>query len=402
MFNRLLELGKIGYKEGKGINCIAFSKEEQEAMELIKVYMEEAGLQVRVDYAGNLIGRKEGIDPSAPVVMTGSHIDTVYNGGIFDGRLGIIGGIEVLQTMNENGILTKHPLEVCVYRDEEGVRFSGVFSGSTRMTKDTRPLRLDVEDRDGITLKEALEGCGIDSGNIENARLPEGYAKAHIELHIEQGGVLENKNLSVGVVTGISCQVRGEIILKGKASHAGTTPMSLRRDSLMAAAEILIEIEKEANATDSGVATVGKIQVLPGGVNIVPGMVKFSVDIRDQYFEVREELLNKILLKVEEICVKRKIDFEFDIPSERSKPKLCSSKIQSEIENVCKILDIPTIRMLSGAGHDSSNFADFCDMGMIFVRSQNAISHNPDEWSTKEDCVDGVNVLYHTLLRLAE
>lgn len=277
LYNRIFELGQIGLVEGEGVTCVAFSEEENEAIELVKKYMSEAGLSVRMDAAGNILGRREGTDPKAPVVMTGSHIDSVYNGGMFDGRLGVIAGIEVVQAMNENGVVTKHPIEVCIYRDEEGVRLPVGFSGASRKTGVPRDLILDSVDKDGISLREMLKDSGIDPERIEDARLPKGYAKAHIELHVEQGVVLESKGLSVGVVTGICGQVRGEFILKGQAAHAGTTPMDLRYDSLTAAAEILLEIEKETKTIESAVATVGKISVFPSGVNIVPGMTKFSL-----------------------------------------------------------------------------------------------------------------------------
>lgn len=401
LYNRILELGQIGLVEGEGVTCVAFSEEENEAIELVKKYMSEAGLSVRMDAAGNILGRREGTDPKAPVVMTGSHIDPVYNGGMFDGRLGVIAGIEVVQAMNENGVVTKHPIEVCIYRDEEGVRLPVGFSGASRKTGVPRDLILDSVDKDGISLREMLKDSGIDPERIEDARLPKGYAKAHIELHVEQGVVLESKGLSVGVVTGICGQVRGEFILKGQAAHAGTTPMDLRYDSLTAAAEILLEIEKETKTIESAVATVGKISVFPSGVNIVPGMTKFSLDVRHQKAEIRDALFERILEKGKGICEKRGIGFEFKL-SNKVIPRDCSIEIQDVIEKACDNLNIPTMKMASGAGHDSSHFTDFCDMGMIFVRSKDGISHNPAEYSTKEDCADGANVLYQTLLSLAK
>ena len=192
IYRRLEELGKIGQRED-GIYCMALSEEDNQACKLVRKYMEEAGMKVYVDAAGNLIGRKEGRNPNAPVVMTGSHIDTVYGGGIFDGRLGVIGGIEAVQVMNEQGIETEHPIEVAVYRDEEGTRFVGSYSGARFRTG--RPLKgiLDHVDRDGISVRAALEQSGIDPEHVQDAALPEGYGKAHLELHIEQGAVLESK-----------------------------------------------------------------------------------------------------------------------------------------------------------------------------------------------------------------
>ena len=224
LWRRLEELGKIGKKED-GIYCLALSEEDNQAYSLVQKYMEEAGMMVHTDAAGNLIGRKEGKNPNAPVIMTGSHIDTVYGGGIFDGRLGVIGGIEAVQEMNEQGIELENPIEVVAYRDEEGTRFIGSYSGARYRTGRPLPGILDHVDKDGISVREALKSSGIDPDHVRDAALPEGYAKAHLELHIEQGAVLESLNLPVGVVTGICTQTRGEYIISGQASHAGTTPI---------------------------------------------------------------------------------------------------------------------------------------------------------------------------------
>lgn len=292
LFNRLMELGQIGNTED-GVYCMALSKEENEAHALVAQYMKEAGMTVHMDAAGNLVGRKEGTDPNASVVMTGSHIDTVYGGGMFDGRLGVIGGIEAVQAMTEEGIVTKHPIEVIGYRDEEGTRFVGSYSGAGHLTGGYDHGIMTHADKDGKTVTECLKECGIDPDHVDDARLPEGYAKAHLELHIEQGAVLESKDLAVGVVTGICCQIRGEVTISGTASHAGTTPMDLRKDALAAAAECMLEIEDEAKKYPQAVATVGKITAFPGGVNVVPGEVKFSIDMRNQKAALRDAMFDK-------------------------------------------------------------------------------------------------------------
>lgn len=400
LFNRLLELGQIGNTKD-GVYCLALSEEENEAHKLVRKYMEEAGLKVHMDLAGNLVGRKEGTVKEAPVVMTGSHIDTVYGGGIFDGRLGVIAGIESLQIMNEEGIETKCPIEVIAYRDEEATRFVGSYSGAGHLTGKYDKEIMDHVDKDGKSVRECLKACGIDPEQVDKAQLPQGYAKAHIELHIEQGAVLESKNLSVGVVTGICCQIRGEFTIYGIASHAGTTPMNLRKDALAAAAEIMVMMEAEARRYENAVATVGKIEVFPGGVNVVPGSVKFSFDMRNQKAALRDEMFEWIERKAQEICQKRNVIMETQVLMRDAEGTPCADHIQEKIVKACEDAQLPVYKMPSGAGHDSTAFADFCPIGMIFVRSKDGISHNKVEWSTKEDCADGAEILYRTLLNLA-
>ncbi|MBY7144207.1 Zn-dependent hydrolase [Virgibacillus sp. NKC19-3] len=399
---RLLQLGEIGKQTSGGVTRLAFSKEDREGLELISSYMKEAGLEVRQDAAGNLIGRKEGQNPNASVVITGSHSDTVYEGGVYDGALGVIGAIEATQSIAEQGIVTEHPIEVVAYRDEEGVRFSGGFSGAAATVGNFRPEVLNYVDDQGVTVAEALEIEGLDPQRINEAARKEGSAKAHIELHIEQGKVLEGKNCSVGVVTGICCSSRLRVKLVGEAGHAGTTPMDIRHDPLVSAAEIIQVIQKEANSTGTTVGTVGRLKVHPGGANVIPGMVEFSIDLRDLSREIRDEVEKKVLKQAKEICHKNGIEMKIDV-WRKNIPKPCSNYVQKVINNSCEKLDIDALSLSSGAGHDSGNFVDFCEqgMGMIFIRSKDGISHNPAEWSSMEDCADGTEVLYHTILDLA-
>ncbi len=400
LFNRLLELGEIG-KTDEGIFCLALSPEDNQAYELVKSYMEEAGLDVRVDLAGNLVGRMEGEDKDAPVLMTGSHIDTVYGGGIFDGRLGVIAGIEVAQTMKENGITPKCPIEVIAYRDEEGTRFMGSYSGAGHLTGSYTKDILEHVDKDGKSVAECLKECGIDPDRVDEARLPEGYAKAHLELHIEQGGVLESKDLAVGVVTGICCQIRAEFTLTGVASHAGTTPMDLRNDPMPAASEIILAIEDEAKKYPEAVATVGRIEAFPGGVNVIPGKVKFSLDARNQKATLRDEMFAAIEKRAKEICEARGIQMEIELLMKDKDGTPCAPHVQEAVVKACEKSGQTVFKMPSGAGHDSTAFGNFCPMGMIFIRSKDGISHSKVEWSTKEDCEAGANVLYHTMVELA-
>ncbi|MDF3856044.1 MULTISPECIES: Zn-dependent hydrolase [Paracoccus] len=400
LFENLMRLGEIGRTESGGVSRLALTDLDQEGLELISGWMKDAGLDVRMDEAGNLIGRKEGRIAEAPAVLTGSHSDTVREGGKFDGALGILGAIEALRCMNEAGVVTDHPIEVYAYRDEEGCRFASSYSGSRIVTGKFEPARLTKADADGITVAEALTKLGIDWTRVGRAARLQGSAKAYVELHIEQGCVLERAGVSVGVVSGICASARGRITLTGEAQHAGTTPMRMRRDPMAAAAVIIQMIEQEASETGTTVATVGTLRTLPGGVNIIPGQVEFTLDCRDLSEAVRDRVLDRITRQVHEICRQRDIECRIEVYS-RGLAKLCSQEVQDAIRRACDKVGVGALSLPSGAGHDSGSFHDFCPMGMIFVRSVGGISHSPAEWSTPEDCAAGADVLYHTLLELA-
>lgn len=400
LFNRLLHLSEIGKTDSGGVTRLALTETDQQAIALLSEFMTEAGMQVRTDAAGNLIGTKQGRDAAAPVVMTGSHSDTIVEGGMFDGALGIVGAIEAVQSMNERNIMTMHSIEVCAYRDEEGCRFTSGYSGSRIMTGKHDPDKLRRVDRDGISVSQALQALGIDADSVGLAARSPGSVKAHVELHIEQGNVLENKGHSVGVVTGICASSRSVITITGEARHAGTTPMNLRRDPMAAAAAVIHMIEREALSTGTTVATVGSMTVTPGAVNVIASSVVFSLDCRDIDEQTRDRVLDRMIAQAKHICLSRSVDFDIQIYG-RGGAKLCSAEIQEQIKQACQEQGLPVFTLPSGAGHDSGSFYKFCPMGMIFVRSRDGISHNPAEWSTPEDCAAGSNVLYKTLLALA-
>lgn len=400
LFENLMKLGGIGRTERGGVSRLALTDLDNEGLALISDWMKEAGLHVRMDEAGNLIGRRDGTNPDAPLILTGSHSDTVEDGGMFDGALGIVGAIEAVRCMNEQAIETEHPIEVCAYRDEEGCRFASSYSGSRVMTGKFDVARLSRADQSGITVAQALTALGIDCEKVGQAARPAASIKAHVELHIEQGAVLESENIAVGVVTGICAGFRGRITLTGEAMHAGTTPMKLRRDPMAAAAVVIQAIEEEARSTGTTVATVGVIRAFPGGINVIPRQVEFSLDCRDIDASVRDRVLERIVDRARLICEQRNIEFKIDIFG-NSESKLCSVEVRKSIEQACLKLGLRPYSIPSGAGHDSGSFHGFCPMGMIFVRSRNGVSHSPAEWSSPEDCALGTEVLYHTLLDLA-
>lgn len=401
LWDRLMQLGKIGRQEvGGGVKRLSFTAEERAAKDLVAGFMREVGLTVREDEAGNLIGRKEGRNPAAPVVLVGSHIDSVPHGGDFDGPLGVLAGVEALQTMQEQGIETDHPIEVIAFTDEEGTRFGFGMIGSRAIAGRLKPEDLQARDKDGITIAEAMRQSGLDPAQIGNAVRKPGSVKAYLELHIEQGKVLESRELAVGVVSGIAGPIWVKFTLEGEAGHAGTTPMTIRRDALAAAAEIMLCIEREASRTGSTVGTIGKLQAFPGGVNVIPGRVEFTLDLRDVDEAVRDEVEERIMRDASVICERRGIRLQVE-NMQRVAPVRCSREVQEAIQAACEAEGLPVFTLPSGAGHDGMQLVDLCPVGMMFARSKDGISHNPAEYTSKEDCAKSADVLYRTILTLA-
>ena len=399
LWSRLSELAKIGRIEAGGVTRLSFTKEERAAKDLVASYMREADLEVREDTAGNLIGRREGNDPEASVVLTGSHVDSVPNGGDFDGPLGVLAAVEALQVMEEQANETERPIEVVAFTDEEGARFGFGMIGSRATAGTLTPEDLAREDEDGVSIAEAMRDAGLAPERIREAAWPEGSVHAYVELHIEQGRILENEGLPVGLVTGIAGPVWIRFTLEGEAGHAGTTPMKLRRDALAAAAAVVGTIETEAARTGTTVGTVGQLDLSPGGINIIPGHVSFSLDLRDIDQGVRDGVEARISDEAGRICKERSIELATET-LQRLPPVPCSEVVRGAAREACEALGYKPFELASGAGHDGMQLADLCPVGMLFVRSKYGLSHNPDEYSSKEDCVAGADVLYRTLLKL--
>jgi allantoate deiminase len=397
---RLSELAEIGKSEGGGVTRHSFTKEERAAKDLVASYMREAGLAVREDVAGNLIGRREGRVEGASIVLTGSHVDSVRNGGDFDGPLGVLGAVEALQTMDERGVETERPVEVVAFTDEEGARFSFGMIGSRATAGTLAPEQFANEDENGVTIAEAMRASGLDPGRVDEATRAPGSVFAYVELHIEQGRILESENLPVGVVTGIAGPVWLRFTLVGEAAHAGTTPMHLRRDALAAAAAVIGRIEREAAKTGTSVGTVGQLDLSPGSINIIPGQVSFSLDLRDIDEGVRNDVEARIMHEAALLCEKRGVELETKT-IQRLPPVPCSSLVRGTAREACETLGLEPFELASGAGHDGMHFTGLCPVGMIFVRSKDGLSHNPAEYSSKDDCAAGAEVLYRTLLQLA-
>lgn len=399
LWKRLMELAEVGRQPSGGVTRMSFTPEERAAKDRVAAWMCEAGLTVREDAIGNLIGRREGSQPDAPVVLVGSHLDSVPNGGNFDGPLGVLGAVEAVQTLAEEGISHTHPIEVIAFTDEEGARFRFGMIGSRALAGTLTQEHLQACDANGVSIAEAMRAVGFNPENVHQAARTSGSVKAYLELHIEQGRVLEAANLAVGIVTGIAGPLWLRVRITGEAGHAGTTPMAMRKDALAAAAEVLQAVEALAVRQERTVATVGQLHVQPGGVNIIPGVVEFTLDLRDTDEAVRDAVEQEIRAQAAIICKRRGVLLDIT-ELQRVPPVACSPWLRTEMAAAAGELGLETQSLPSGAGHDGMQLAGLCPIGMLFVRSKNGISHQPEEWSSPEDCAAGVEVLYRTLLRV--
>ena len=401
LWKQILELGQIGKNTHGGVTRLSFTDEEKQAKEFVVKLMKDAGLKVYQDSIGNLFGRFEGRDPLLPVVLVGSHLDSVINGGIFDGPAGVLSAIEALKTLKEQGITTTHPIEVVAFTDEEGARFNtGMFGSKALCGKLSVEEMYEIKDQQQTTLADAMKQFGYDPDQVGQARRDPASIKAYLELHIEQGKVLESAGLPVGVVSGIAGPLWMQVNLTGEAGHAGTTPMNLRKDPLVAAAVIIQALEEIAKKQPYTVGTVGKLQVEPGGTNIIPGIVKFTMDIRDTSIAARNEVEQEIMQVIESVCGERGIRHAVEV-LHRIPPVSSSPVIMEMIQQSCHEANLATLSIISGAGHDAMILADITDVGMIFVKSKDGISHNPKEWTDQEDLAYGAEVLFHTIQKLA-
>jgi beta-ureidopropionase / N-carbamoyl-L-amino-acid hydrolase len=390
----IADLAQIGQLPEGGVKRIAYSSEDIAARNLVQQWMKAAGMTIAIDAAGNIIGRYPGKYADAPALATGSHIDTVPCGGNYDGAYGVLAGIEVVHTLQENRILLAHPLEVIVFTDEEGSMI-GSKAISGRIVKDPnyylRP--------DGTDIYTCLGKIGGNWDNIAQAERNSQELAAFVELHVEQGPILELMGKQIGVVEGIVGQRRFNITVKGSANHAGTTPMNLRQDALVAAARVVLAVNQMANTPGQQVATVGKLEVYPNAANVVPGWVEMSLDIRDLSDLHINSLIDRLKLHLEEIA--RETDTQIRLNScLENEPALAEHHIQTAIAKVCEDLQLSYTFLPSRASHDAQELAQITDMGMIFVPSKSGVSHDATEYTSPQQCVRGANVLLRTFLQL--
>lgn len=391
----LRELAEFGKTVEGGTNRVAYSPEDVAARHYVMGLMREAKLDVSIDAAGNIIGRRPGRDPSLKPLMIGSHIDSVPMGGRYDGQVGSMGAIEVARTLSERNIVLKHPLIVVIFQNEEGGT-----TGSTAMARGLTPADLDSVSNSKKTVREGIRLLGGDPDKLSKPLLMKGDLAGYLELHIEQGGRLDQQKINIGVVEGIVGLRWFEITIHGFANHAGTTPMGQRQDSLLAAAKYIEAVNKAARSIQGAqVATVGKIQAFPGATNVVPGKVVTSLDVRDLDPAKIEEVLKKIRESVKAIESETGTKFEFT-ETASSHPALADGTFKAAIDASAKALGLTTFALPSGAGHDAQEIADICPVGMIFVPSHSGISHSPKEFTEPSDITNGANVLLQTLIRL--
>jgi N-carbamoyl-L-amino-acid hydrolase len=401
----LEELSVFGRPAGgtfaDGVSRVAYSDADVAGRAYVRRQMEAAGLKTRIDAAGNIYGRRAGSDDSLPPVLFGSHIDSVPNGGNFDGDLGSLAAIEVAQTLQEAGVMTRRPLEVVVWQNEEGYAFNNGLAGSRAAAGHLDPGELDAV-WNGMKKADAIRKIGGAPERIAEARRAKGSFVCYLELHIEQGGTLEKQNVDIGVVEGIVAIARADIEIRGFANHAGTTPMPERQDALVAASHLVIAVNDLVRREPGRqVGTVGQLSVTPNAPNIVPGMVKLVVELRDLSAEKVRKLGGEIQARSREIAAQTKTQFDMR-PASYHEPALATPEVQASIEAAAAKLGLKHTRLPSGAGHDAQAMATLGPMGMIFVPSVGGISHSPKELTKWEDCTRGAQVLMHAVLDWAK
>lgn len=391
----LTALSQFGKNPQGGVSRVAYSEADRQGREYVMGLMRAAGLQVTIDAAGNIIGRRAGSDPGLKPLLLGSHIDSVPEGGNFDGDVGSLSAIEVAQTLAENKLTTHHPLEVIIFADEEG----GTI-GSHSLSSEIPEKQLNLVSNSGKTIRDGTKFIGGDPDKLASIRRKRGDIHAYLELHIEQGGILDTEKINIGVVEGIVGIQQWEVKIEGFANHAGTTPMNQRRDALLAAAKFIEAVNRiVTNVPGRQVGTVGKIQASPGAYNVIPGKVILGLELRDLdaakvgtlYQRIRDEAAN----------IAKSTGTTFDFTETNSiVPAPTDERIRKVIDETAKSLGFSTKWLPSGAGHDAQEIARLGPVGMIFIPSIGGISHSPKEYSRAEDITNGANVLLHTMLKL--
>lgn len=381
-----------------GTTRLAYTPEDIRGRELTREMMQAAGMAVRIDAAGNMFGRREGSEDLPPIVF-GSHVDTVRGGGRYDGVLGVMAGIACIQALDRARVRTRHPLEVAVFANEEGQRF-GALIGSRAVVGNLSEGDLDIRDESGQALRDAIGAIGGRPDAIPSSTLKSGDIAAYLELHIEQGGELVERQVSIGVVEGISGIQHVNVTFLGAANHSGTTTMFSRRDALVAAATFVLKVhEAAAERNLCRVATVGQLSVAPNSINIIPGEVKLTFELRDIDRRRIDAALHSLRADALRIAQSHGVVMEF-LPRPPVIPMLSHPVVIEQIQQSCQALGIPYHVMPSGAGHDAQMMGRIAPMGMIFVPSVGGISHALEEFTKTEDCTLGAEVLLHTILRL--
>ena len=393
----LQELGHLG-ESPEGMDRVAYSPEDIAGRDYTIKLMQEAGLETRIDAAGNIIGRRAGSDDNLPAIALGSHTDTVPKGGKYDGALGVMGAIEVIRTLEEQGHRTRHPLEVIDFTNEEGTRFHRWLVGSRSMSGLLEQEDLDAMDDDGLSLGPCIADIGGDLSRIGEAVRSPGELAAYFELHIEQGPYLHQSGNPIGVVTGITGRAVFEVEIEGKANHAGTTPMSTRRDALVSASKLVLNIQKMAAEQEiCRVSTVGSIKAIPNAVNVIPGHASIGLEFRDTDMEALAAAEQELRRITDQAAVDDIVDIDV-IRHRFTSAVPITADMQALVAEAAENCGMAWEPLASGAGHDAQAVANIAPVAMIFVPSIDGISHAIEEYSTPQDCANGAQVLLELLL----
>ncbi|EQB4331511.1 Zn-dependent hydrolase [Providencia stuartii] len=399
----LEQLAEFTATPGQGTTRMSYSEQDKQARDYIKQQMRALGLQVREDAIGNIYGRLEGSEEGLPAVIIGSHFDSVPHGGAFDGPAGIVTGLDVVARIREQQLQPRYPLEVIALVEEEGTSFGRGLMASSVITGliGTQTL-YQLKDRQGVSAAQRMADAGFNADKAAEVVLAPSSVKAFLELHIEQGPVLEQANEDIGIVDIIVGIAQLEVKLSGKAGHAGTTPMDMRADALVNASRIISQIPDIATAAgDNTVATVGRLNVLPNGANVIPSEVTFSVDIRSRNESALRNTIEQIIALVKQESAKGNIQSDIVQPLYVSPTELASEIHQLMVQHAQK-QGLRYRTMVSGAGHDTMIFAGITRTGLIFVPSRNGLSHHPDEWTDYAQIALGADVMFATVRSLTE
>jgi hydantoinase/carbamoylase family amidase len=399
----LRQFARLGYRSDGGIDRLAFSRADRQARQVLLHRMRSLGLEPRVDAFGNLFGRLPvARDPTLPPVLIGSHLDTVPGGGRFDGAAGVVAALEVVASIRQHGLVPRRPVEVVSFACEESTRFGRGTLGSALVAGTVAPEEiLDLRDARGLTLGQVLRLVGLEPARLATVRRQPGDYTAYLELHIEQGRVLEETGARLGIVEAIAAPTRIRLELVGRADHSGATPMPLRRDALAGAAEVVLAVERLAQETPGVVGTVGTIRVEPGAINVVPGRVELGIDLRSSVRETRAQVVAALLREVDDLARRRGLERSLQTLTDEE-PVALHPALAALLERCARERGVPVLRMVSGAGHDAMQVARLCPSGMLLVPSREGISHSRHEWTPLGDLVLGTQILLDAVVALAE
>lgn len=399
---QIVRIGRIGADPGGGVSRLAFTRQEREAHELVGGWLRELALEVRVDAIGNTIATYGGAGDARPAIGVGSHLDSVYHGGKFDGIVGVVGAVELVRLLIEDETRLAHPLRVVIFAGEEGARFGEPCIGSKAAAGDLADRDLTrIRDADGVSLAEALRSLGMEPGAVPGAAWRPADWAAFLELHIEQARTLEAEGTPVGLVDIVSGSTRLRLVLSGRADHSGGTPMAIRKDALVAASEVVLAAEAIArDARNRGARlTVGRLDVHPNSITTIPGLVSLTVDIRDVDSDRQRQLAIEVVRRARAFAERRKVGVTAEVIADTS-PVVLPIWIRGLTSGVCAELGYAYKVMTSGAGHDAQVINGVTPAGIVFVPSRGGLSHVPEEWTSASDIARGVEVLRMSVLRL--